>query len=129
MKQSILIASVLIGTLISGCTTFSKRTPTPDAGKSDAAVTTHSVTVGGANMQRGEWGTAVGPNGELQKIEFRPGVSSVTVENLAKLEGCRGGLGAGLTTEKGPIEMYRMMCDNGRVFIAKCELRQCAPVR
>lgn len=66
---------------------------------------------------------------EVQKVEFRPGVSSVTVEKLALVEQCRGGQGAGLVTEPGPVEVYRMACDNGKVFMARCELRQCKPMR
>jgi hypothetical protein len=62
---------------------------------------------------------------EVQKVEFRPGVSSATVERLATAQQCRGGQGAGLVTEPGPVEVYRMACDNGKVFMARCELRQC----
>ena len=62
---------------------------------------------------------------EIEKVEFRAGVSSATVENLAKQASCRGGLGAGLLSAPGPVEIYRMTCDDGRVFIARCELRQC----
>lgn len=65
---------------------------------------------------------------EVQKVEFRPGVSSVNVERLAKRYACSGP-GAGLITEKGPVEVYRMQCDNGTTFLAKCELRQCRPMR
>ncbi|WP_342119347.1 hypothetical protein [Pseudoduganella sp. OTU4001] len=65
---------------------------------------------------------------EVQKVEFRPGISSATVEKLAKAEQCRGGQGAGLVTEAGPVEVYRMACDNGKVFLARCELRQCKPM-
>lgn len=65
---------------------------------------------------------------EVQKVEFRPGVSSVSVERLAKRFACSGA-GAGLITEKGPVEVYRMQCDNGTTFLAKCELRQCRPMR
>jgi hypothetical protein len=72
-------------------------------------------------------GTAiVGYDGvEIEKVEFRPGISSATVENLAKQQSCRGGMGAGLLSAPGPVEIYRMSCDNGKVFIARCELRQC----
>lgn len=66
---------------------------------------------------------------EVQKVEFRPGISSATVERLANAEQCRGGQGAGLVTPAGPVEVYRMACDNGRVFLARCELRQCKPMR
>lgn len=61
----------------------------------------------------------------IQRIPFRTGVSSATVEKLAREEACSGGQGAGLITEPGPVEVYRMACDNGKVFMARCELRQC----
>ncbi|MGW8393854.1 hypothetical protein [Pseudoduganella sp. HUAS MS19] len=64
----------------------------------------------------------------VEKVEFRPGISSATVERLANAEGCRGGRGAGLVTERGPVEVYRMTCSNGQVFMARCELRQCKPM-
>jgi hypothetical protein len=69
-------------------------------------------------------GTAV-----VQKVEFRSGVSSATVERLGQRFGCTGTSGAGLVTEKGPVEVYRMQCDNGTTFMAQCELRQCRPMR
>jgi hypothetical protein len=62
---------------------------------------------------------------QVERIRFRPGVSSVTVERLAKQQACNSNEGAGLVTEPGPVEVYRMMCDNGKVFMARCELRQC----
>ncbi|GJJ04500.1 hypothetical protein RugamoR64_50380 [Duganella rhizosphaerae] len=62
---------------------------------------------------------------EIQKVPFRAGVSSATVESLAKQQGCTGGWGAGLVSEPGPVEVYRMTCENGKVFMAKCELKQC----
>jgi hypothetical protein len=65
----------------------------------------------------------------LQTVDFRPGTSSATVERLAKRFGCTGSTGAGLITDKGPIEVYRMKCDNGTTFMAQCELRQCRPMR
>ena len=61
----------------------------------------------------------------IERVPFRAGISSATVENMAKKQGCTGGVGAGLMTEPGPVEVYRMICDNGKVFRAKCELRQC----
>jgi hypothetical protein len=64
----------------------------------------------------------------IERIPFRAGVSSVTVENMAKAEGCVGGTGAGLMTPQGPVEAYRMICENGKVFTAKCELRQCKKI-
>lgn len=68
-------------------------------------------------------------NTVIQRIEFRSGASSITVERLATQYGCIGGRGAGLITDKGPVEVYRMSCDNGVVFLAKCELRQCQQLR
>jgi hypothetical protein len=47
---------------------------------------------------------------------------------MAKQSGCTGGPGAGLVSEPGPVEMYRMACGDGRVFLARCELRQCRMV-
>lgn len=61
----------------------------------------------------------------IQTLPFRLGVSSATVEKLAKQQACTGGVGAGLVTEQGPVEVYRMQCDNGKVFMARCEMRQC----
>ena len=62
------------------------------------------------------------------RIPFRAGVSTVTVEKMAQEVGCVGGQGAGLMTPQGPIEVYRMLCDSGQVFMAKCELRQCRTI-
>lgn len=56
---------------------------------------------------------------------FTPGISSVTVENMAKKIGCIGSQGASRVSPKGPIELYRIQCENGSVFEARCELRQC----
>jgi hypothetical protein len=68
----------------------------------------------------------VGADGvPIERIGFRAGISSVTVEKMAQREQCVGGAGAGLVTEQGPVEVYRMQCDNGKVFMARCELRQC----
>jgi hypothetical protein len=68
-------------------------------------------------------------NGALiDRIAFRAGVSSVTVERLGKQRSCNSNEGAGLVTEPGPVEVYRMVCDSGKVFMARCELRQCKPM-
>lgn len=64
----------------------------------------------------------------LQKVEFKSGVSSATVERLGRRHGCMSEQGAGLVTGKGPVEVYRMQCDNGTTFMAQCELRQCRPM-
>ncbi|MCU6432528.1 hypothetical protein LPB67_01885 [Undibacterium sp. Jales W-56] len=62
---------------------------------------------------------------KVQTIEFVTGVSSTSVERIAKEYGCAGGKGAGLITSSGPVEVYRMLCESGKTFLAKCELRQC----
>lgn len=67
--------------------------------------------------------------GTIQTVEFQVGVSSVTVEKMAKEAGCVGGKGASLLTTQGPVEVYRMRCDSGKTFMAKCELRQCNVMR
>lgn len=61
----------------------------------------------------------------IERIPFRAGVSSVTVERLGKQRACDSAEGAGLVTEPGPVEVYRMVCSSGKVFMARCELRQC----
>lgn len=66
---------------------------------------------------------------KIQTIEFSTGVSSFAVEKIARNEGCTGGKGAGLITPQGPVEVYRMACDSGKIFLARCELRQCSAMR
>jgi hypothetical protein len=61
----------------------------------------------------------------IERIPFRAGVSSVTVERLGKQRDCDSNEGAGLMTPPGPVEVYRMVCSSGKVFMARCELRQC----
>jgi hypothetical protein len=94
---------VLIAFVVSGCSMFKTAMP-PEPVVASAAASTDAP---------------------VQTIAFVTGVSSVTVENMAKAQSCRGGQGAGLVTPAGPVEVYRMRCDNGRVFMARCELRQC----
>ena len=65
------------------------------------------------------------PAQPIERIPFRLGMSSVTVEKLGKQQSCLSGEGAGLLTEPGPVEVYRIMCGSGKVFMARCELRQC----
>ncbi|HEU4852804.1 MAG TPA: hypothetical protein VFT37_11695 [Telluria sp.] len=65
----------------------------------------------------------------IERVAFRSGVSSATVEKMAAARQCKGGLGAGLVSDKGPVEVYRMACDNGQVFMARCEMRQCTPLK
>ena len=67
---------------------------------------------------------------EIERVPFRAGVSSTTVEKMASQYGCASttSQGAGLMTPQGPVEIYRMICDSNRVFMARCEFRQCRPM-
>jgi hypothetical protein len=56
---------------------------------------------------------------------FRQGVSSYTVEQLARGSGCAGHNGAELVSEPGPVETYKVACDDGGHLEALCEYRQC----
>lgn len=66
---------------------------------------------------------------QIQTIPFLAGVSSMTVEKLALKYGCSTSKGAARITDKGPVEVYRMACDDERVLLLKCELRQCQMMR
>lgn len=92
---------------LGGCSILHKRMPAPPAPAAPVAAATPAV----------------------ETIPFHTGVSSATVEKMAKQQGCTGGQGAGLITEPGPVEVYRMRCEDGpmrgKVFMARCELRQC----
>ena len=100
---------ILLAAVLGGCASHKNSLPAPGAAP-------------GA-------GKAAGPvdadGTPIQKLPFRLGVSSNTVEKMAKQQACTGGQGAGLVTESGPVEVYRMQCDNGKVFMARCEMRQC----
>jgi hypothetical protein len=107
MKRALVLVAVLLG----GCSLFKSKmevAPAPLAAVKPAAP------------------GLVDPNGTpIERVPFRVGVSSATVEKMAKQQGCTSGQGAGLVTEAGPVEVYRMRCENGTVFMARCELRQC----
>lgn len=107
---SLLLASALV---LSGCSGM--RTKPVKEGAAPAAA-----------VQTAQPAALLDANGNsIETVPFRPGVSSATVETMAKKVGCTGGRGAGLLTPQGPIEVYRMQCDDGRVFKARCEMRQC----
>lgn len=62
---------------------------------------------------------------KIEKIPFELGVSSITVERMAKQNSCQSTKGAGLLYKKGTVEVYRIACEDGRELKARCELRQC----
>jgi hypothetical protein len=107
MKRLLALCALVLG----GCSAFGtgpEREPQP------------------ALAARAAPGQLVDANGvPIERVPFRAGVSSATVEKLARQHACTGGQGAGLVTEAGPVEVYRMQCENGKVFLARCELRQC----
>ena len=110
MKRLFLVVSCAV--VLGGCAmTFPKPTPVPlpQAKVSEPQL----VDANGAPIER---------------VPFRVGVSSATVESLARQVGCVGGHGAGLVTPQGPVEVYRMVCESRRVFTAKCEFRQCRAI-
>ena len=111
MKHALVLVAVLLG----GCTLFKSR-------MEPARAPVAAVQPAAPGL--------LDPNGKpIERVPFRTGVSSATVEKMAKLQGCTGGQGAGLMTEAGPVEVYRMRCEDGamrgKVFMARCELRQC----
>jgi hypothetical protein len=113
MKHRILLVTVITSGLISGCGLFTKTKSSNEA--TAGALTTQTLAQNNTSKD----------DQILQKIEFKTGISSVTVERLALQSQCTSKQGAAQLTPKAPIEVYRVSCDDGRVFMAKCELRQC----
>lgn len=108
MKRLLVLALMVLG----GCSAFHRTAPTMQAPLARAA----------APAAPGLMADGVA----IERIPFRAGVSSATVEKMASRAQCTGGMGAGLVTEPGPVEVYRMQCEDGRTFMARCELRQCS---
>jgi hypothetical protein len=106
MKRLFVLMSCAV--LLSAC---GSRAPKAPAVSPVAVVKAHALTDANGNT--------------IENVPFRAGVSSVTVEKMAEAQGCTGGQGAGLLTPQGPVEVYRMLCDNRQVFTARCEMRQC----
>jgi hypothetical protein len=104
------LLALAMATVLGGCAML--RTTMPAAPAAIPAKGTQSV--GGVQVERVQ----------VERIPFRVGVSSATVEQLARQHACVG-QGAGLITEPGPVEVYRLQCGDGKVFMARCELRQC----
>lgn len=111
MKHRILLVTVITSALLSGCVLFTKTSSETNSN----ALKTQTLAQGFTGND----------DPILQKIEFETGISSVTVEKLALQSQCTSKQGAAQITPKAPIEVYRVSCDDGRVYMAKCELRQC----
>lgn len=112
MKRALVLMP--LAALLGGCAWFHKPAPTPPAAM--------------ASVPARPAGPVDADGTSIQKLPFRLGVSSNTVEKLARQQACTGGQGAALVTEPGPVEVYRLQCDNGKVFMARCEMRQCRPM-
>ena len=116
MKHALALVAVSTAVLLSGCSLLWSEIPAAPAAP--------------VALARPAAPALLDANGApIERVPFRIGESSATVEKMAKAQGCRGGRGAGLMTAEGPVEVYRMRCEDGtmrgRVFTAKCELRQC----
>lgn len=131
MKRLQLIAALTVSVLVTACSIVPKslggtatyfETETPSVTRAKLA-RNPDLPEDRIQIQDAD-GSAV-----VQKVEFRSGVSSATVERLAKSYGCTGRTGAALITAKGPVEVYRLQCDTGTTFLAQCELRQCRRMR
>jgi len=108
MKRLLALTALV---LVGGCSMFkSKPLPVAAAPVQTPARPAGPVDAGGVPIER---------------VPYRVGVSSNTVEQLARQYACTGSAGAGLVTAEGPVEVYRMQCADGKVFMARCELRQC----
>lgn len=107
MKRLLVLALLVLG----GCSAFHRTTVTEPAPVAKAAAPAAPELVADGVP--------------IERVPFKAGVSSATVEKMASRAQCSGGMGAGLVTEPGPVEVYRMQCGNGKVFMARCELRQC----
>lgn len=129
MKRIQSLGMVFAMFVLAGC--VATAVPSPDAQSGSAAPTAADGPRQASSTMQAEQLRVNDSQGPVivEKVEFRPGRSSATVERLAMRFGCKGSRGAGLLTEQGPVEVYRMQCDNGTVFLAECELRQCRPMR
>ena len=105
MNRALLLSASSLAALLAGCSVFGSSIDLSEPAVVALAAST-DVTA-------------------IQRTPFKVGESSHTVEKLAKAQACTSTQGAGLVTEPGPIEVYRMQCQNGQVFMARCELRQC----
>jgi hypothetical protein len=121
MKLSTTVLLILIAPILIACKTIGK-TASSQAANGQSVVKTEQVML----QPPGAGNSAANNAVAVQQVPFQIATSSVTVERMAQQAGCVGGKGASLVTEKGPVEVYRMQCDNGKVFLAKCELRQCS---
>ena len=93
--------------LLSGCTSVSLNTIDPQTENTTSSTDKIAALIA------------------AEKVGFKSGTSSITVEKLAIQQQCMPLVGARLDTDEGPLEYYRVKCSDGRELAAYCELRQC----
>ena len=130
MKRLFILMCVAAG--LSACATKTAKPARAPAGSAPAtsySVTRLSPAAAAPTATTDYTGTELSAMA-IERVPFRAGVSSTTVEKMALEQGCTGtaSQGAGLMTPQGPVEIYRMICDSNRVFMARCEFRQCRPM-
>jgi hypothetical protein len=103
------LLALVVASLMGGCSMFRSKMPAAPRAPAPVKAAPQLVDANGVPIER---------------VPYRVGVSTVTVEQLARQHACVG-QGAGLVTEPGPVEVYRLQCSDGKVFMARCELRQC----
>ena len=102
------LLALVVATILGGCSSFGADKPS----EPKPAIAAKAAQLADANGV------------PIERVPYRVGVSSSTVEQLARQHACVG-QGAGLITEPGPVEVYRLQCSDGKMFMARCELRQC----
>lgn len=96
---------------------------TPVVANADQQVNNQNVDAAAAIASRNSYHSARNSQND-GSIVF--GLSSITVEKLAKAQGCRAVIGASVTAHNGPtVEDYKVNCEDGRQLFAHCEYRQC----
>lgn len=108
------LLALVVATVLGGCSMFGAKTPPEPRTAATVTAAPQLVDANGVPIERVQ----------VERVPYRVGVSSSTVEQLARQHACVG-QGAGLVTEPGPVEVYRLQCGDGKVFMARCELRQC----
>lgn len=122
--------SQLLEMNVSNPSTINSASVTPTTDTSQQSVTANPGTDMASQVKQVEQPRPVEATSsypvKIEKVPFEIGVSSATVERIAKQNSCESKQGAGLLYKKGPVEVYRVDCKDGREIKARCELRQCS---
>lgn len=108
------LLALVVASLFGGCSMFGAKQPPAPRTAVAVKAAPQLADANGVPIERVQ----------VELVPYRVGVSSSTVEQLARQQACVG-QGAGLVTEPGPVEVYRLQCSDGKMFMARCELRQC----